>query len=31
MGLTMARDSGLIAYIDDLVDDIEKQIYSQEY
>lgn len=31
MVLTMARDSQRVAYIDSIIDDIDKQFDSQEY
>ena len=29
--MTMARDTGLVAYIDPIINDIENQIAEQEY
>ena len=29
--MTAARDAEIVAYIDDLIDDIDNQVYSQEY
>jgi hypothetical protein len=31
MVLTMARDAELVAYIDNIIDDIDNQIADQEY
>lgn len=31
MTLTMARDHEIVAYIDNIIDDIDNQVYSQEY
>ena len=31
MALTMARDYEIVAYIDNIIDDIDNQVYSQEY
>jgi hypothetical protein len=31
MVMTMARDSGLVAYIDPIINDIDNQIAEQEY
>jgi hypothetical protein len=31
MVLTMARDEELVAYIDNIIDDIDNQIADQEY
>lgn len=31
MVLTMARDHEIVAYIDNIIDDIDQQVYAQEY
>ena len=31
MALTMARDYEIVAYIDNIIDDIDNQVYDQEY
>jgi len=31
MVLTVARDQGLVAYIDSIIDDIDEQVAGQEY
>ena len=31
MVLTMARDHEIVAYIDNIIDDIDNQVYAQEY
>jgi hypothetical protein len=31
MVLTMARDHGIVAYIDNIIDDIDNQVAEQEY
>jgi hypothetical protein len=31
IALTVARDSGLIAYVDNIINDIDKQLAQQEH